>query len=267
MISSAISALALAALVAGCSSSSSHHTNSEGDDAPDLVFYLDSAPNTPTEPSRWEADAGSVHFYDDANIESYSAISFFEEEDALIFSLTKPSLVQTLNRHGDVVFNVISGDITSRVSLYDAVGPNTVVSTLEQYNAIGSGKVEFRGAEVTQLVSLDNLDGTLDVPAEISAGTGSYYFNDNANTPSVTTLIDFGADDTLNFSGVEPANIAVSSYSNNVEIHVNKDAVMSVVVIEGAAPNNTMVFDIESFNALGVGTITATDTAGASLFM
>jgi hypothetical protein len=42
---------------------------------------------------------------------------------------------------------------------------------------------------------------------------------------------------------------------------------MSVVVIEGAAPNNTMVFDIESFNALGVGTITATDTAGASLFM
>jgi hypothetical protein len=65
----------------------------------------------------------------------------------------------------------------------------------------------------------------------------------------------YGADDTLRFLGLPSAELlSIGNVGSDVELLVNNDGVTSTVILSGVVTDQqTLIYDIASFNALPVG--------------
>jgi hypothetical protein len=102
--------------------------------------------------------------------------------------------------------------------------------------------------------SIDGV-GTVGLAATLSAASGSFNFTDNATLDNNVIIQGFGADDKITIIGATSAQYDTSIQSTgagDVIIAYNSGTALNRIEIQGVVPSG-FVFDVASFNALGVG--------------
>ncbi len=153
------------------------------------------------------------------------------------------NVILTANNNGKVSSVVLQNIISSGQIVYD----------LASFNALPVGNISFNGTEQLQGSALDNLGGTLSAPATVDAVNGSFVFTDNAAAGSVVRITGFGTNDSLQWQNATASQVAVSSKGTDVTLVVNQSGTVSSVTLVNVVLSGTIVYDIDSFNALPVG--------------
>jgi hypothetical protein len=216
---------------------------------------LDQTPGTQASPSIYNVSGMRVAFSDDINTQSYAIINNFDANDVISFAPSAQGLVAISSQGTDVILTVNKNGIVSQIVLRNVIPANSVVYDVASFNALPVGDIKFNGAETTRAGSLDALGGTLATPASFDAGTGSFVLIDDATQSSNVRITGFGADDVLQWKNVFGSTVAVSTKGNDVTFVVNKDGTVSSVTLVGVVPADAIVYDVASFNALGVGRV------------
>jgi Ca2+-binding RTX toxin-like protein len=131
-----------------------------------------------------------------------------------------------------------------------------VLSNIERFEFTdGRYKVNAGGTGlVADVTSLDDLGGSTSVQKIFDASSGAFNFTDDATRPSNTRIEGFGADDTLKFLGLPSAELPIGNVGSDVELLVNNEGVTSTVILSGVVTDQqTLIYDIATFNALPVG--------------
>jgi Ca2+-binding RTX toxin-like protein len=134
-----------------------------------------------------------------------------------------------------------------------------VLSNVERFEfSDGRYKVNAGGTGlVADVTSLDDLNpaGTAQAPQVFNASSGAFNLTDDATRTNYTVIEGYGADDTLRFLGLTSAELlSIGNVGSDVELLVNNDGVTSTVILSGVVTDQqTLIYDIASFNALPVG--------------
>lgn len=139
--------------------------------------------------------------------------------------------------------------------LANVISVGQPIYNLASFNALPIGDILLTGADYKQTKSLDALGGTLTAPASAASTPGTFAFEDDGLTASVSRITSFGITDELRWKNVTAAQVAVSSQGTNVSMVANMDGVISSVTFVDVVPTGVIVFDINSFNALSVGDV------------
>lgn len=222
---------------------------------PSVAVQLDQTPGTALAPAAWNAAASKVTYNDDAGIASFAAISNFGADDAIVFAGIAQSQVAVSSQGSNVTLTVNSGGAVSSIVLSNVITAGQVVYDVASFNALPVGDIRFGGVQLAQSRVLDALGGTLVSAATIDVSNGSYTLTDDALLPSVVRITGFGANDTLQWLHTSASLVAVSSKGTDVTFVVNQAGAVSSVTIVGVIPAGALVFDVGSFNALGVGKV------------
>jgi hypothetical protein len=151
----------------------------------------------------------------------------------------------TLNFRGIVSSIVLANVISAGQPIYD----------LASFNALSIGDILLTGTDYLQPKVLDGLGGTFTAPTSISAVTGTFSFEDDAQIASVVRITSFGTADEVRWKNTSASQVAVSSQGTNVTMVANVDGVISSITFVDIVPTGVIVFDVNSFNALSVGDV------------
>lgn len=119
----------------------------------------------------------------------------------------------------------------------------TTAQIVEAALAVGdSGDVP----QIPGVVNLDALGGTLTDPATADVASEAATLVDSADTASATNVSGFGADDTIELTGVTADGVDVSVSGGNTELEFVVDGTASIITLEGVSGFFTSV---DEFNA------------------
>lgn len=102
---------------------------------------------------------------------------------------------------------------------------------------------------------LDDAAGSATAPTAWDAAGSKVTYHDDANVASYAVISNFGANDTIALSAAAQNAVSVSSQGSNVTLTVNRNGVISNIVLQNVISAGQVVFDVASFNALPVGDI------------
>jgi Ca2+-binding RTX toxin-like protein len=151
-----------------------------------------------------------------------------------------------------------NGVVTITDTLAGGDGIDTL-SNIERFEfSDGRYKVNAGGTGlVADVTSLDDLNpaGTAQAPQVFNSSSGAFNLTDDATRTNYTVIEGYGADDTLRFLGLPSAELlSIGNVGSDVELLVNNDGVTSTVILSGVVTDQqTLIYDIASFNALPVG--------------
>jgi hypothetical protein len=115
-------------------------------------------------------------------------------------------------------------------------------------------------------VRLDQTPGTASAPATYDAAGKQVTYSDDVNVENYAVISNFGSNDVISLVPAAQGLVAISSQGSDVTITVNKNGIISSIVLRNVIKSGQVVYDVASFNALPVGDIkfNATDTTVSS---
>jgi hypothetical protein len=222
---------------------------------PPVAVRLDQIPGTTSWPAAYDAAGKQATYSDDAGIESHALISHFGANDAIAFTPSAQGLVAVSSQGADVTITVNNNGVVSSIVLQGVITTGGIVYDVASFNALPVGDIRFDAKESTLGASLDTLGGTLTSPASTDAGNGSYVFSDDASRASNVYINNFGSDDVLLWKNTLASAVAVSTKGQDVTFVVNQAGTVSSVTLVKVVPAGAVVYDVASFNALGLGKV------------
>lgn len=193
----------------------------------------------------------------DTSFGGYVSVTGFGQDDVLQFNAGSQYLLAVSSSSGNAVLVANDNGIVTHVELRGVAG-NALVYDTASFNALPVGDVVFTGGQYPNIAitHLDLLGGSLTAPAQLDAGARALRLTDAAGSASVTQVLNFGADDSIRFTGITGAqDIAVSSQGGDVYMTVNQQGVVSTITLMGVVDSSQIIHDVASFNALPVGNI------------
>ena len=230
---------------------------------------LDELDGTRPAPARVNADEGAAVLGDEVGRSSFTTVSGFGPDDALVFrgegngEPVGADDVVVANL-GDAIRLTVNADANrvSQVTLDGIDGPLGV--DVAAFNALPVGNVGFAEGDDGSGgsgIDLDARGGTPQEPATVDAGERAAPLVDDVGRSSATRVQAFGGDDTLTFTGTvdgEPVgadDVVVEDLGDRVRATVNAgEDVVSAVTLLGVGGD--LVGSVAAFNALDVGDIT-----------
>jgi hypothetical protein len=216
---------------------------------------LDQTPGTASAPATYDAAGKQVTYVDDANVESHAVITSYGANDVISFTPSAQGLVAISSQGADVTITVNKNGIVSAIVLRNVIKSGQIVYDVASFNALPVGDIAFNATDTTIGNSIDSAGGTLSSPASLDAGSGSYVFSDDAQKPSNVRISHFGRDDVLLWKNTYAGAVAVSTKGSDVTFIVNQAGTVSSVTLVSVLPAGALVYDVASFNALGVGSV------------
>lgn len=124
----------------------------------------------------------------------------------------------------------------------------------------GGGSTGGGGGGVTptpssQSVWADQYGGTTGSPATFNASTAVNTIYDDALVANVIHVSGFTADDSLSLTQSPSGHTAFSSTGTDVLITTNLNGVVSLIKLLNVLSQDTLVYDLASFNALSIGNL------------
>lgn len=186
---------------------------------------------------------------------SFASISGFGANDAIALTANAQNLVAVASQGRNVILTVNVNGTVSSIVLQNIISTGQVVYDVASFNALPVGDIRFNGLQMPQTVSLDSIGGTLAFPATMEASWGSFTFSDDAALPSVVQISGFGADDKIDLIRTDINSVAVSSKGGNANLVINQNGAISSITLINVVPSGSLVYDVNSFNALPVGNV------------
>jgi hypothetical protein len=194
-------------------------------------------------------------FIDDINVASYAVIGNFGANDRISLPPAAQNLVSVASQGSNVILTVNKGGVISSIVLANVVSTGSIVYDVASFNALPVGDIAFDATDAGKTASLDGLGGSLAAPASIDTGSGAFVLADDALVASNVRITNFGADDVLQWKNTAASALAVSTKGRDVTFTVNRNGTVSNVTLVNAVPSGTLVFDLNSFNALNIGRV------------
>jgi hypothetical protein len=216
---------------------------------------LDQTPGTASAPATYDAAGKQATYVDDANVESHAVITSYGTNDVISFTPSAQGLVAISSQGADVTITVNKNGIVSSIVLRNVIKSGQIVYDVASFNALPVGDITFNASDTTIGNSLDSAGGTLSSPASLDAGSGSYVFSDDAQKSSNVRISRFARDDVLLWKNTYAGAVAVSTKGSDVTFIVNQAGTVSSVTLVSVLPAGALVYDVASFNALGVGSV------------
>jgi VCBS repeat-containing protein len=230
------------------------------------------------------ANTGTFAYTDDFTFANTVLVRDFGADDTLTFNtaLANVSFASgDFDADGvadDLRITTNNGGVVSDIILADSVAAGVFVSTEAQAEAaIGNGADNFlfNGAVVpppppppagTTAANLDiDGDGNATTRQLFNAGTDGFAFTDSADVNSLVTIVNFGSNDRITFTGATVASYTNTDFdndgsANDLFITINKGGVVSDIIIKDVVSPQAFVQDEASANAalnaaLGTGTV------------
>lgn len=110
----------------------------------------------------------------------------------------------------------------------------------------------------SQSVWADQYGGTTGSPATFNASTAANTIYDDASVANVIHVSGFTADDSLSLTQSASGHTAFSSMGTDVLITSNLNGVVSLIKLLNVLNQDTLVYDLASFNALSIGNLSYT---------
>ncbi len=218
-------------------------------------MQLDQSPGSTSAPTTYNAAGSQITYQDDVNLASYARISGFSANDAIAFTAAALNHVAVSSQGSNVTLTVNINGVVSSIVLQGIINAGQIVYDVASFNALPVGNISFNGQEQAQNSKLDSLGGTLTSPATTDASNGSFEYTDDAALPSVVRISGFGSNDSLRLTNTTASAVAVSSAGGNASFIVNQGGTISSITVLGVVPSGTIVFDVNSFNALPAGNV------------
>jgi hypothetical protein len=216
---------------------------------------LDQTPGTASAPASYDAAGKQATYVDDENLESHAVITNYGTNDVISFTPSAQGLVAISSQGTDVTMTVNKNGIVSSIVLRNVIKSGQIVYDVASFNALPVGDVRFNATNTSVASSIDSAGGTLASPASMDAGSGSYVFTDDSSQPSNVNILNFGRDDVLSFKNAGVWSVAVSTKGRDVSFVVNQAGTVSMVTLLNVVPAGVIVYDVASFNALGLGRV------------
>jgi hypothetical protein len=220
-----------------------------------VTLRLDQNPGTQAAPTAWNGAGVRATFVEDINVASYAVIANFGANDRISLPPAAQNLLAIASQGSNVILTVNKGGVVSSIVLANVASNGGIVYDLASFNALPVGDIAFDASEGGKTASLDGLDGSLAAPASIDTGSGAFVLTDDALVASNVRISHFGADDVLQWKNTTAATVAVSTKGRDVTFTVNRNGTVSNVTLVDAVPAGTLVFDLNSFNALNLGRV------------
>ena len=196
----------------------------------------------------------SLSLKNDPAYSSFLNVIGFGADDTLIFSPSANSLLAISSANHDVTLTTNQNGVITSLVLKNILSSDTPIFDVTSFNALPVGDILFTGNYyAVQSKNLDVLGGSLLTPSAIDAANGSFNFADSASIGNVAQINHFAADDSLSFS--HASALSVSSQHGDVLVSVNNNGTLSSVTLIGVANQGQIIYDVQSFNALGTGHI------------
>lgn len=222
---------------------------------PQASIRLDQVPGTRAAPTQYDASGKQASYIDDGDVESYAIIRNFGANDTIAFTPLTQWLVAISSAGSDVTITVNKNGVISNIVLRNVISAGQIVYDVASFNALPVGDIRFDATPFATSASLDNAGGTLASPASLDAGGGAFVFTDDAVRASNVRITNFGKDDVLLYTSTYAGAVAVSTKGRDVSFVVNQAGTVSMVTLVNVVPVGALVYDIDSFNALGVGKV------------
>jgi hypothetical protein len=207
---------------------------------------------------------GVFVFNDSATLASFTRITNFGNDDSINITGGGSNKLIVANNGADVVLTVNNNGVVSQITLVSVTSPSAIISSIGSFNALPVGNVSYTnsngvvsGTPVT--TNLDSLSGTILSAATFNAVSGAqlFAFTDSATTSSYTTITNFNANDSINFSDVGSNHLIVANNGADVVLTVNdNNGHVSQITLVGVASPSAVIGSLSDFNALGVGSVT-----------
>ena len=218
-------------------------------------MLLDSKNGSNTSPFTISANGSQYVFSDDIYVASYSKITDYGSNDVISFNPLAANYLAISSQGNDIEVTLNFRGIVSSIVLANVISAGQPIYDLASFNALPIGDILLTGADYLQTKALDGLGGTFTAPTSISAVTGTFSFEDDAQIASVVRITSFGTADEVRWKNTSASQVAVSSQGTNVTMVANVDGVISSVTFVDVVPTGVIVFDVNSFNALSVGDV------------
>ncbi|MBB1125933.1 hypothetical protein [Thiospirillum jenense] len=240
-------ALAISASLNADDSSASFFSNQ-------ITKNLDTLGGTQQVPSSFDTGDGAYLLTDAASVPNVVRVTDFGADDQLKLTATA-ELLSIESSNTDAIVTINDNGIVSQITLAEILTNNDIVYNLESFNALPVGDILLASNSAPATTKdVDNL-GTATAPAAFDAGSGAFSLKDTAAAPNFVDVSNFGADDVIQFESASQSLLSISSWETNVTMTINQSGVISQLNLIGVTTASSLVFDVNSFDALPVGNI------------